>query len=52
LRRGGWSTPGFSGVGIVVVAAIRAVGRGGRAAAGNGFVVAAFGAGGVLAAVG
>jgi len=51
LRRGDWSSPAFSGEGIVVVAAIAAVGRGGGAAAGNGFGVAAFGAGGVLVAV-
>ena len=35
----------------MLVAAIRAVGRRGGAAAGNGLGVAAFGAGGVLAAV-
>ena len=36
----------------MVVAAIRAVGRGGRAAAGNGLRVTAFGACGILASVG
>ena len=35
----------------MVVVAVGAVGRGGGAAAGNGFDVTAFGAGGVLAGV-
>jgi len=51
LRRVDWFSPVFSGEGIVVVTAIRAVGRGGGAAAGDRFGVATLGAGGVLASV-
>ena len=51
LRWEDCSSPAFSGERILVVAAVQAVGRGGGAAAGNGFGVTAFGAGGVLAAV-
>jgi len=52
LRRRDWYRPACSGEGIVLVATIGAVGRGGRAVAGNGLSVAAFGACGVLAPVG
>jgi len=52
LRRRDWSSPACSGEDIVVVAAIGAVGGGGRAAAGNGLRATAFGACGVLTPVG
>jgi len=50
-EEGVWSSPAFPGEGIVVVTAVQAVGRGGGAAVGDSFDVAALGAGGVLASV-
>jgi len=48
---GDWSSFAFSGEGVMIVAAVWAVGRGGGAAARNGSGVPAFWAGWVLAAV-
>jgi len=52
LRRGDWSSPAFFVEGIMVIATVGAVGGGRGAAVGDGFGVATFGAGGVLATVG
>jgi len=48
LRRWDWSSPAFSEEDIVVVTTVEALGGGGGAAAGDGLVVPALGAGGVL----
>ena len=52
VEEGGWSSPAFQGEGIVVAAAVGAVGGGGRAAPGDGLLMSTLGAGGVLAAMG
>ena len=52
VEGGDWSSPAFPGEGIVVAAAVGAVGGGGRAAAGDRSLVPSPGAGGVLAAMG
>ena len=51
-RMGDWSSPAFSGKGIVVAATVGAVGGGGGATPGDGFLVPSFGASGVLAPMG
>jgi len=51
LRSGDWSSPAFSGEGIVVVTTVGAVGGGAGAAARDGLAVAAFGECGVLPSV-
>ena len=52
LSRRDWSSPTLSGEHIMVITAIGAVGGGGRATAGKGFGVPAFGACGALTPVG
>ena len=51
LSWGDWSSLEFPGECVVVVAAVRAVGRGGWVAASNGFGISTLEAGGVLTPV-